>query len=59
MARIDYFNDPNAPKACYEAVRCYNAEFAVSGDKRDDDQKERFLSLLANQWPRDPAVRAE
>src|SRR5688572_22599406 len=24
--------DPNAPKACYEAVRCYNAEFSLSGD---------------------------
>jgi len=49
--------DPNAPKACYEAVRCYNAEFSISGDKRDDDQKEKFLSLLASNWPRDPAAR--
>jgi tetratricopeptide (TPR) repeat protein len=49
--------DPNAPKACYEAVRCYNAEFALSGDKRDDDVKEKYLALLAAQWPRDPAAR--
>jgi hypothetical protein len=49
--------DPNAPKACYEAVRCYNTEFALSGDKRDDDQKEKYLALLASQWPRDPAAR--
>src|SRR5579862_7271554 len=50
-------SDPNAAKACYEAVRCYNAEFAVSGDKRDDAEKERLLSLLASSWPRDPAAR--
>jgi len=49
--------DPNAPKACYEAVRCYNAEFAISGDPRDDQQKEKFLSLLATNWPKDPAAR--
>jgi tetratricopeptide (TPR) repeat protein len=48
---------PLAPKACYEAVRCFNAEFALSGDKRDDDQKEKYLSLLAATWPRDPAAR--
>jgi tetratricopeptide (TPR) repeat protein len=52
-----YPKDPNAPKACYEAVRCFNAEFAISGDPRDDDRKEKFLSLLAAQWPKDPAAR--
>jgi tetratricopeptide (TPR) repeat protein len=49
--------DVNAAKACYEAVRCFNAEFALSGDKRDDDQKEAYLALLAANWPRDPAAR--
>src|SRR6185436_8009531 len=52
-----YQKDPNAPKACYEAVRCYNAEFAISGDKRDDEQKEKYLSTLAANWPKDPAAR--
>ena len=52
-----YQKDPNAPKACYEAVRCFNAEFAISGDKRDDDQKEKYLSVLAANWPKDPAAR--
>jgi tetratricopeptide (TPR) repeat protein len=49
--------DANAAKACYEAVRCYNAEFALSGDKRDDEQKEKYLSVLAATWPKDPAAR--
>ena len=52
-----YQKDANAPKACYEAVRCFNAEFALSGDKRDDDQKEKYLSVLAANWPKDPAAR--
>jgi hypothetical protein len=52
-----YPKDPNAPKACYEAVRCYNAEFALSADPRDDAQKEKYLALLAATWPRDPAAR--
>jgi len=54
---MSYPKDANAPKACYEAVRCYNAEFALSGDKRDDDQKEKYLSVLAANWPKDPAAR--
>jgi tetratricopeptide (TPR) repeat protein len=52
-----YPKDTNAAKACYEAVRCYNTEFALSGDKRDDDQKEKYLSVLAANWPKDPAAR--
>ena len=52
-----YPKDPNAAKACYEAVRCFNAEFVLSGDKRDDDQKEKYLSVLAANWPKDPAAR--
>ncbi|HZE96620.1 MAG TPA: tetratricopeptide repeat protein, partial [Planctomycetota bacterium] len=52
-----YPKDANAPKACYEAVRCYNTEFSLSGDKRDDDQKEKYLSVLAANWPKDPAAR--
>lgn len=46
-----------AAKACFEAARCYNTEFGVSGDKRDDEAKERFLSQLAANWPKDPAAR--
>jgi|GEM_PF-3215031 len=49
--------DKNAAKACFEAVRCYATEFDLSGDKRDDDQKEKFLTHLANKWPSDPAAR--
>jgi hypothetical protein len=49
--------DKNAAKACFEAVRCYATEFELSGDKRDDDQKEKFLTVLANKWPSDPAAR--
>jgi len=49
--------DPNAAKACFEAVRCYATEFDLSGDKRDDDQKEKYLTTLANNWPKDPAAR--
>jgi len=52
-----YPKDANAAKACYEAVRCYNAEFVLSGDKRDDEQKEKYLSVLAANWPKDPAAR--
>jgi tetratricopeptide (TPR) repeat protein len=52
-----YQKDANAAKACYEAVRCFNTEFALSGDKRDDDQKEKYLSVLAANWPKDPAAR--
>jgi hypothetical protein len=46
-----------AAKACYEVVRCFNSEFTVSGDKRDDEAKEKYLSLLASNWPKDPAAR--
>lgn len=49
--------DPLAAKACYEAVRVYNAEFAVSGDKKDEEQKDRLIGLLAASWPKDPAAR--
>src|SRR5579862_1544514 len=52
-----YPKDANAAKACYEAVRCFNAEFVLSGDKRDDDQKEKYLGVLAANWPKDPAAR--
>ncbi len=50
-------DDQNAAKACFEAVRCYATEFDLSGDKRDDDQKEKFLSVLAARWPKDPSAR--
>jgi tetratricopeptide (TPR) repeat protein len=49
--------DANAAKACFEAVRCYATEFELSGDKKDDDQKEKYLSHLAANWPKDPAAR--
>jgi tetratricopeptide (TPR) repeat protein len=49
--------DANAAKACFEAVRCYATEFDLSGDKRDDDQKEKYLRVLADNWPKDPAAR--
>jgi len=52
-----YPKDKQAAKACFEAVRCYSTEFGVSGDKRDDDMKEKFLSVLAANWPKDPAAR--
>ncbi len=51
-----YPRDAQAAKACFEAARCMNAEFAMSGDKRDDVEKDRLLSLLAAQWPNDPAA---
>ena len=51
-----YPKDAQAAKACFEAARCLNAEFAMSGDKRDDEAKDKFLSLLAAQWPNDPAA---
>jgi tetratricopeptide (TPR) repeat protein len=50
-------NEEFAAKACYETVRCYSTEFALSGDKRDDDLKEKFLSVLAANWPKNPAAR--
>src|SRR5205814_5144875 len=46
-----------AAKACYEALRCFATEFTLSGDKRDDDAKEKFLGVLATNWPKDPAAR--
>ena len=49
--------DERAAKACYECVRCYIAEFAVTGDKRDDEMKDKYLSKLAENWPKDPAAR--
>ncbi|RPH50448.1 MAG: hypothetical protein EHM91_02020 [Planctomycetota bacterium] len=50
-------NEEYAAKACYETVRCYSTEFTLSGDKRDDDLKEKFLSVLAANWPKNPAAR--
>lgn len=46
-----------AAKACYETLRCYATEFGISGDKRDDDAKEKYLAVLASNWPKDPAAR--
>jgi tetratricopeptide (TPR) repeat protein len=48
---------PLAAKACYEAGRCYSLEFEVSKDKKDDELKEKFLSILATKWPKDPVAR--
>jgi tetratricopeptide (TPR) repeat protein len=50
-------NEEYAAKACYETVRCYSTEFTLSGDKRDDDAKEKYLSVLAANWPKNPAAR--
>jgi tetratricopeptide (TPR) repeat protein len=49
--------DTNAAKSCFEAVRCYSTEFTLSADKRDDEAKEKFLTVLATNWPKDPAAR--
>src|SRR6185436_11958865 len=49
--------DTNAAKSCFETVRCYSTEFTLSGDKRDDEAKEKFLTVLATNWPKDPAAR--
>jgi len=49
--------DERAAKACYECVRCYIAEHGVTGDKREDDLKDKYLGILAQNWPKDPAAR--
>ena len=46
-----------ASKACYEAGRCFSLQFEVSKDKRDEDQKEKYLSILAQKWPNEKVAR--
>jgi hypothetical protein len=47
----------SAAKACFETVRCYQTEFNISNDKRDDELKDKYLGVLATNWPKDPAAR--
>ncbi len=46
-----------AAKACYEATRCYNQEFGISGDKRDDEAKDRLLTILGSTYKDLPEAR--
>jgi tetratricopeptide (TPR) repeat protein len=50
-------NHLSAAKACYECVRCYIEEFKITGDKREDELKDKYLGILAQKWPKDPAAR--
>jgi len=43
-----------APKACWEAVVCYSLEFDNSGDPRDEQEKDRWMSLLVEKFPDSP-----
>jgi hypothetical protein len=46
-----------APKACFEAARCYGTEFLVSGDPRDEEGKKKCLYRIVDKWPKDPVAR--
>lgn len=46
-----------APKACIEAIRCYANEFNVSGDKRDEDAKDRVTAVMLQKWRDRPEAR--
>jgi tetratricopeptide (TPR) repeat protein len=45
-----------AGKACSEIARCYFQEFAISGDKRDEDAKKKAIDHLASVHPQHPAA---
>ncbi len=48
--------DPLAGESCYEVLRCYNSEFAVSGEKRDEDAKQRAMQHLGSVHKDHPAA---
>ena len=46
-----------APRACFEAALSLGVEFDRTADPRDDELKEKRLSLLLEKWPDHPATR--
>lgn len=55
VCRIDAKHDM-AGKACSELARCYYAEFALSGDKRDEEAKKKALDHLGSVHKDHPAA---
>lgn len=52
-----YPKHERAAQAAFQVARCYDAEFTITGDKKDEEAKDKALTALATNWPKDPAAR--
>jgi tetratricopeptide (TPR) repeat protein len=53
----DFASNENAPRACFEAMRCAQRLVNLSNDPRDEAWKDQFLNTLSSKWPTHPSAR--